>query len=68
MSTIIKVFVWFLCFMGILEVGASMMTKPNTVEAMIGVAIIVLFLILSWKTLFFTKIHVQFNKSKKEKE
>ena len=54
--------------MGILEVGASMMTKPNTVEAMIGVAIIVLFLILSWKTLFFTKIHVQFNKSKKEKE
>lgn len=68
MYTIIKVFVWFICFMGIVEVCASMMSKPNTIEALIGVAIVILFLILSWKTLFFTKIHNPFNKSKKEEK
>lgn len=68
MYTIIKVFVWFLCFMGILEVGASMMTAPNTIEALIGVAIVILFLVLSWKTLFFTKIRISFNKSKKKEK
>jgi len=64
----IKFIVWLLLFLAALEYGTAMMSAPNTVEAVLGVAIIVIAAIVSVLTKCFIGIKVTFYKSKKEKK
>ena len=48
--TIIKVAVWFILFFALLGVGFEMISKPSTIENIIGFFIIVTIIIISIKT------------------
>jgi hypothetical protein len=54
--------------MAVLTLGTRMMTAQNTIEAVIGLVMVVIFILLSIKTVFFTKIYIKFYKSKKEEK
>lgn len=54
--TIIKVAVWFILFLALLGVGFEMVSKPNTIENIIGFFIIVTIIIISIKTKCLTTI------------
>lgn len=54
--------------MFLLEWATSRMNAANTLEAILGIATIVAFLIVSYLTLFFTKIHIKITKQKKEEK
>ena len=54
--TIIKVVVWFILFLALLGVGFEMVSKPNTIENIIGFFIIVTIIIISIKTKCLTTI------------
>lgn len=64
----IKLLVWLITFMIVLTVCTKMMTAANTIEAVIGLVIGVLFILLSYKTLFFTGITLKKFKFKSKKE
>lgn len=64
----IKFFVWFIVFMVVLTAGTKAMTASNTWVAILGLAGIALFIILSCWTYCFTTIHIKLTKRKKEEK
>lgn len=54
--------------MFLFEWATSRMSAANTLEAVLGIAAIVAFLVVSYLTLFFTKIHIKIPKQKKEEK
>ena len=55
-STVIKLAVWFVLFIALLNVGLEMVTVPNTIENVIGFFIVVFMVIISIKTKCLTTI------------
>lgn len=59
-STIAKVALWFILFLALLSVGFEMVSKPSTIENVIGFSVVVAIIIISIKTKCLTTI--KFNK------
>lgn len=57
--TIIKVAVWFILFLALLGAGFEMISKPSTIENIIGFFIIVTIIIISIKTKCLTLIKLK---------
>lgn len=55
-STVIKLVVWFVLFIALLNVGLEMVTVSNTIENVIGFFIVVFMVIISIKTKCLTTI------------
>lgn len=68
MGNIIKLFIWFLIFMLLLEWATARMSAANTVEAVMGIFAIVSFILVSWISRCFTRIHIKITKVKKEEK
>ena len=58
-STVIKLVVWFILFIALLNVGLGMVTVPNTIENVIGFFMIVATLYLSVRTKCLTAIKLE---------
>lgn len=58
-STIIKLVVWFVLSIVLLNIGLEMITAPNTIENMIGILIVAVILIISIKTKCLTLIKLE---------
>lgn len=50
MKKIIILVVWFIVFMGVSTCSLNMISAPNTIENLLGVAILVIVAYLSFKT------------------
>lgn len=64
-GTIIKLIVWAILFVAILNIGLVMMSTSNTVENIIGFLIIIFLLIISIKTKCLTIIKLKSKKDEK---
>lgn len=64
-STIIKLAVWLILFVTILNIGLVMMSTSNTVENIIGFFIIIFLSIISIKTKCLTIIKLKNKKDEK---
>ena len=64
-STIIKLAVWLILFVTILNIGLVMMSTSNTVENIIGFLIIIFLSIISIKTKYLTIIKIKNKKDEK---
>lgn len=64
-STIIKLAVWLILFVTILNIGLVMMSTSNTVENIIGFFIIIFLSIISIKTIYLTIIKLKSKKDEK---
>lgn len=47
---------WFIIFMVILTITLKLISAPNTTENLLGVVILIVTVVLSFKTQFLTKI------------
>lgn len=59
MKKIILFIVWFISFMFILNWSTSMISAPNTVENLAGIAILIVYSTISYLTNFFTNISIK---------
>lgn len=59
-STVAKVALWFILFLALLSAGFEMVSKPSTIENMIGFFVVVAIVVISIKTKCLTTI--KFNK------
>lgn len=64
-GTIIKLIVWAILFVAILNIGLVMMSTSNTVENIIGFLIIIFLLIISIKTKCLTIIKLKSRRDEK---
>lgn len=64
-STIIKLAVWLILYVTILNIGLVMMSTSNTVENIIGFFIIIFLSIISIKTKYLTIIKLKSEKDEK---
>ena len=53
----IKIAIWFILFMALLTLGFNMVSKPNTIENVIGFFIIVAIVLISIETKCLTLIN-----------
>lgn len=53
----IKIAIWFILFMALLTLGLNMVSKPNTIENVIGFFIIVAIVLISIETKCLTLIN-----------
>lgn len=58
-STIIKLVIWFILSIVLLNIGLEMVTAPNTIENMIGILIVAVILVISIKTKCLTLIKLE---------
>lgn len=56
-STIVKLVIWFVLFIALLNVGLEMITVPNTIENVIGLFIVVFIVIITIKTKCLTNLN-----------
>lgn len=54
--TFVKVCVWVLCLLGVIEGGFALISASDTLLNLIGILLIVAFAFISYKTHFFIKI------------
>lgn len=57
--TPLKLAIWFVLFMCVLDLGLDMISKPNTIENVIGFFIVIIAVIISIKTNCLTKIELR---------
>lgn len=58
-STVAKVALWFILFLALLGAGFEMVSKPSTVENVIGFFVVVVIIVISIKTKCLTSIKLQ---------
>lgn len=58
-STVAKVVLWFILFLALLGVGFEMVSKPSTIENVIGFFVVVVIIVISIKTKCLTSIKLQ---------
>ena len=63
MSNLIKIPVWFICFVLVLNFALDMVNESSTVANVIGILIAVFAVYVSVKTEFFTNINLKKNKT-----
>lgn len=59
-STVAKVALWFILFLALLDAGFEMVSKPSTIENVIGFFVVAAIVVISIKTKCLTTI--KFNK------
>lgn len=57
--TPLKLAIWFVLFMCVLDLGLDMISKSNTIENVIGFFIVIIAVIISIKTKCLTKIELR---------
>lgn len=65
MSLYVKVAIWFVCFMLLLDCAFELITQPSTIANLLGIALAIFTFCLTLKTKCFTTI--TFKKHKDEK-
>lgn len=55
----LKLVIWFVLFMCLLDLGLDMISKPNTIENVIGFFIVIIAVVVSIKTKCLTKIELR---------
>ena len=55
-ATFVKVCVWVLCLLGVIEGGFTLISASDTLLNLIGILLIVAFTFISYKTHFFINI------------
>lgn len=63
MSNLIKIPIWFICFVLVLNFALDMVNESSTVANVIGILIAVLAVYVSVKTECFTNINLKKNKT-----
>lgn len=63
-SVVIKVLVCFICFFATIDAGYTLLNATSTIANIVGVIVIVLAVVISVKTKFFTSIKL--NKTNNE--
>lgn len=58
-STVAKVALWFILFLALLGAGFEMVSKPSTIENVIGFFVMVVIIVISIKTKCLTSIKLQ---------
>lgn len=58
-STVAKVALWFILFLALLGAGFEMVSKPSTIENVIGFFVVVVIIVISIKTKCLTSIKLQ---------
>ena len=58
-STVAKVALWFILFLALLSAGFEMVSKPSTIENVIGVFIVIAMIVISIKTKCLTIIKMK---------
>lgn len=58
-STVAKVALWFILFLTLLGAGFEMVSKPSTIENVIGFFVVVVIIVISIKTKCLTSIKLQ---------
>jgi hypothetical protein len=58
-STVAKVALWFILFLALLGAGFEMVSKPSTIENVIGFFVVVAIVVISIKTKCLTSIKLQ---------
>ena len=58
-STVAKVALWFILFLALLGAGFEMVSKPSTIENVIGSFVVVAIIVISIKTKCLTSIKLQ---------
>lgn len=58
-STVAKVALWFILFLALLGAGFEMVSKPSTIENVIGFFVVVAIIVISIKTKCLTLIKLQ---------
>lgn len=68
MERVIIIVTWFIVFMGVSTFLLDMVSTPNTIENLLGVAIFIVVLYLSFKTKCLTGIKFKKNDRRESKE
>ena len=58
-STVAKVALWFILFLALLGAGFEMVSKPSTIENVIGFFVVAAIIVISIKTKCLTSIKLQ---------
>lgn len=58
-GTVAKVALWFILFLALLGAGFEMVSKPSTIENVIGFFVVVAIIVISIKTKCLTSIKLQ---------
>lgn len=58
-GTVAKVALWFILFLALLGAGFEMVSKPSTIENVIGFFVVVVIIVISIKTKCLTSIKLQ---------
>lgn len=66
-STLIKLVVWFVIFIALLNIGLEMITAPNTMENIVGVGLLVAVVVISINTKCLTSIGFYDRRKSKER-
>ncbi len=69
LSKIIKVFIWFILSMVAFSLIGSCLSAANDILVAIGVILVIIYFVITWKTRFFINIHLpRFLKKKKDEK
>lgn len=58
-KTFIKILLWVICLIGVIEVGCSFVSMADTILNIIGVVLMTTFAFVSYKTKCFTYIKIK---------
>lgn len=58
-STFIKILLWVICLIGVIEAGCSFVSMADTILNIIGVVLMATFAFVSYKTKCFTYIKIK---------
>lgn len=58
-KTFIKILLWVICLIGVIEVGCSFVSMADTILNIVGVVLMATFAFMSYKTKCFTYIKIK---------
>lgn len=58
-KTFIKILLWVICLIGVIEVGCSFVSMTDTILNIVGVVLMATFAFVSYKTKCFTYIKIK---------
>ena len=66
MDNFIKISIWFVCFIFLVDLSCELITMASTITNLIGIAMAIVTLYFSLKTKCFTTITFKTNKNEKD--
>lgn len=58
-KTFIKILLWVICLIGVIELGCSLVSMADTILNIVGVVLMATFAFMSYKTKCFTYIKIK---------